>query len=133
MGVIPQESRARAIIRSLQRGEFVALTADQDAGRNGVFVEFLTRRASAHRGPAAIAVSQGCPIVFTYIHRLPGPRFVGHYVGPLWPDPGMEGEEAITELTQRLHDHLAHAIQQYPEEYFWGHRRWKTRPPEEAD
>ena len=40
-----------------------------------------------------------------------------------------EGNHAVQELTQAYTAALESIILQYPEQYFWFHRRWKTRPP----
>jgi KDO2-lipid IV(A) lauroyltransferase len=37
----------------------------------------------------------------------------------------------VESLTQKHVKILEGFIRQYPEQYFWLHRRWKTRPPEE--
>ena len=36
--------------------------------------------------------------------------------------------DAVKAITQRYHDALARLIRRHPEQYFWLHRRWKTRP-----
>jgi len=127
-GVI-EAGKTRAMIRKVRENELVILVADQNAGPDGVFIDFLGRKASAHAGPAVVAIAQGCPVVFAWIERLPSVCFVAHYEGPFWPDASLEKEDAIEELTQRLARRLADVIREHPEEYFWAHRRWKTQPP----
>jgi KDO2-lipid IV(A) lauroyltransferase len=39
----------------------------------------------------------------------------------------------VETLTQRHVKILENFIRQYPEQYFWLHRRWKTRPPNEIE
>ena len=36
---------------------------------------------------------------------------------------------AVQELTQRYTTELEKMIRRYPEQYFWFHRMWKTKPP----
>jgi KDO2-lipid IV(A) lauroyltransferase len=40
-------------------------------------------------------------------------------------------DDTVESLTQRHVKILESFIRQYPEQYFWLHRRWKRRPPEE--
>ena len=35
--------------------------------------------------------------------------------------------------TQRVHAFLESVIRQYPDQWLWIHRRWKTRPAGEPD
>jgi KDO2-lipid IV(A) lauroyltransferase len=46
----------------------------------------------------------------------------------MWPDPALEGDDAVVDLVQRYTDALSDAIRRHPEEYLWAHRRWKTVP-----
>ena len=34
--------------------------------------------------------------------------------------------------TQRIHAEFERVIREYPDQWLWIHRRWKTRPPGEA-
>jgi KDO2-lipid IV(A) lauroyltransferase len=36
----------------------------------------------------------------------------------------------VKAITQRYHDALERMVRAYPEQYFWLHRRWKSRPAE---
>lgn len=126
--IISRNVALKKVLRALKNNTFVALLADQDARRAGVFVDFLGRPASTARGPAMFAIRQGCPVVPAFIRR-DGGAHVGIIERPIYADPALEGEEAVTALTQRFTDVLADYIRRYPEEYFWAHRRWKTPPP----
>ena len=106
--------------------------ADQDARKSGVFVNFLGRPASTVRGPAMFAVRQNAPVIPGFIWRTSAITHHARLEAPLWPDPTLEGDDAITDLTQRYTDRISEAIRQRPTEYFWAHRRWKTKPPERA-
>jgi len=50
------------------------MLADQDAHAEGVFVDFMGRKASNHPGPAVFALRTGAPILFGSAIRQPDGR-----------------------------------------------------------
>jgi KDO2-lipid IV(A) lauroyltransferase len=121
----------RRLPAALAEGAVVALVADQDAGSRGLFVPFLGRAASTFRGPARLSLDTGAPLLFGFLARdgegyrtsierieLPG---VAAGSGDR-PDP-------VEALTRRWVGRLEAAVRERPGQYFWFHRRWKTRPP----
>lgn len=121
----------RGVIRALRNNEMVALLADQNAGRDGIFVNFFGRKASAHRGPAVFALKTRAPILFGSSIRLPNGKH--KLIAELLTFDHLKGltEENIREVTQAHISLLENAIRKYPDHWFWMHRRWKYRPPEE--
>jgi KDO2-lipid IV(A) lauroyltransferase len=118
-----QDANTR-IPQALREGKTVALVADQDAGRRGVFVPFLGRPASTFRGPARLALSQNVPLFFGAAVRMDAGY--GSVLELVDVPPLGDGQEV--ELTRRWVAHLEALIRRHPEQYFWFHRRWKTRP-----
>jgi KDO2-lipid IV(A) lauroyltransferase len=45
--------------------------------------------------------------------------------------PGGDMEEDALRLTEAHTRYLERRVMEAPEQYFWQHRRWKSRPPEE--
>jgi KDO2-lipid IV(A) lauroyltransferase len=127
-GIIRREEAPKAIFRALAKNSCVAMVADQDARDSGVFVDFLGRPASTARGPAVFAIRRQAPVVPAFIRRIGGGRHHAEFLPPMYPDPGLKGDDAVVELVQRYTDALADAVRRHPEEYFWAHRRWKTSP-----
>jgi KDO2-lipid IV(A) lauroyltransferase len=121
-----QDARTR-IPEVLREGKTVALVADQDAGERGVFVPFLGREASTFRGPARLALSQDVPLFFgAAVRQGSGYGAVLERVDA--PAGGDRAEGAELELTRRWVGRLEYQVRRHPEQYFWFHRRWKTRP-----
>lgn len=131
IGIIPRALALRKVLQALRANEAVALLADQDARKGGVMVDFLGRPASTVRGPALFAIRAGCPIVPVFIRRE-GRRHRATIEAPLWPDPSLDEDAAVLDLTQRHAAALARHVRAHPDEYFWPHRRWKTRSVEPA-
>jgi KDO2-lipid IV(A) lauroyltransferase len=125
-GIIRRTMALKKVLQTLADNRIVAMLADQDARSQGIMVDFLGRPASTVRGPALFAVRRNCPLLTGFIHR-DGPRHRAFINPPLYAPPGMPEEEAVRYLTQAHADALARHIRDFPEEYFWPHRRWKTK------
>lgn len=133
IGVIRQGASVRHLVYALRNREFIGILGDQDAGNQGVFVEFLGRTAAVARGPAYFAYRTGCPLVPTAIVRQPDGTHRVEIKAPIRVDPGWDEETAVLELTRAHTRRLDAFIRRNPEHYFWVHRRWKTQPPAADD
>ncbi len=123
---------SRAVLRALRSRHIVGVLPDQDARRHGVFVNFLGRPASTFKGPAFFAYRANVPLFAGFIRRLEDGNHVATLLAPIHPDPSRPQEEEIERLTQAYSDQMSEWIRRYPENYFWVHRRWKTKPPRPA-
>ncbi|HHL72044.1 MAG TPA: hypothetical protein ENJ29_06005 [Bacteroidetes bacterium] len=130
MDVVPRGMAVRSTLRALQKGRFVAFVADQDAGRNGIFIDFLGRPASTPTGPARFAIKAGAPVVFCLCYRDEGGDLHGYY--ETLYDPATAGaaspDETVRTILTLYNRTLEKWIRDYPDHWFWMHKRWKTRP-----
>lgn len=129
-GVIYLEE-SKKLIRNLKKGFAIGLVADQDAGQHGVFVPFFGREASTYTGPALLAwLTESRLEFFSCIRQEDGTytmktQTIEKRVSrEKYPDK----DQAIVELTSKWVKALEGVARQYPEQYFWAHRRWKTKP-----
>jgi KDO2-lipid IV(A) lauroyltransferase len=129
VGLIPADrTGVRRIYEALRENGWVAMLADQDGGRNGVFVPFLGRPASTAIGPARIALATGVPIVMAHGFRRADGRHGLVMEAPLVaPDP--RAPDAAERLTAMHVARVEQWVRERPASWFWLHRRWKTRPP----
>ncbi|MBN2201317.1 lysophospholipid acyltransferase family protein [bacterium] len=131
MRVIRPGVAIREVYRALRSNECVAILADQDAHAGGIFVDFMGRKASNHQGPAVFSIRTGAPIIFGYGLRLPDGRY-SIEAEPLRIDGIREATpENVHRITQAYTSLLEKTVREHPDQYFWMHKRWKTRPPEE--
>lgn len=126
---IPLGEAARGILRTLRKNEFIAVLGDQNAGRMGIFIDFLGRPCSVHQGAALLALKTGAPIIYGYIVRGPRGR---HRVKARWLSfDDLEGgatPENIRIVTEAHVRQLERAIRENPDQWLWMHRRWKRQP-----
>ena len=123
----------REILRELRRGGILALMSDQDNGKAGVFVKFFDKYASAPIGPAIISLKTRAPIIPLAIF----PNYEGKHLikisKPIYPDNYENTPLGQQQLTQEYTNYLESIIREYPDQWFWVHRRWKTQPQDAPD
>jgi len=119
------------VLRALEAGRNVLVLLDQNAKRDeGVFVPFFGRLACTRSGPVALAALRGHPIVPAFIHREANGRSHRIEIQPaLALDPGAaENEEALRRNVARVTAAIEQAVRDWPGQWTWTHRRWRTRP-----
>jgi KDO2-lipid IV(A) lauroyltransferase len=129
MGVVYRDEATREVPKRLRESRTVALVADQNTPRGGIFVDFFGRPAATARGPGVLGLRTGTTILFLDPRRLAGRR--ARYrmgVTPLRIDAGGTMDDRVRALTRAFVRELEMRIRDAPEQYFWFHDRWKTRP-----
>ena len=117
--------------RILRSNGVVGIVGDQDARRSGIFVPYFGRLASTHRGPALFALRLGAPVFSCIARRLPGDEVRYEVRGRRVSfEPTGNVDDDVRSLTTELSRRLEEEVRRAPEQYFWFHKRWKTRPPE---
>ncbi len=130
MEVIHDKDAVRKAPRALRDNHLVALVADHDAlGLASTFVPFFGRPAKTPRGPAVFALRFDSPVLFMTGVRQPSGKYA-FIVKPveveLTGDRDVDVDAIVLRYTQMLED----MIREYPEQYFWQHRRWRRQPPD---
>jgi Kdo2-lipid IVA lauroyltransferase/acyltransferase len=125
--LIVKKDSALTVLRALRKNTAVGILIDQNTTpEEGVFVEFFGIRACANAAFTRLASRTGAAVV-------PGFAFWEErekkYVLRFYPEVPMTGDTQAD--TQRIHSLFESLIRQYPEQWLWIHRRWKTRPPGE--
>jgi KDO2-lipid IV(A) lauroyltransferase len=116
--------RLRAVLAA---NRLLLFLCDQDARRRGVFVPFFDVPASTPKGAAQVAVRLGVPFIPAFGWREAGGRHRVVVHPPLAVPTGDE-ESAVRGLLAGFTARLEAAVRVAPEQYWWAHRRWKTRP-----
>ncbi len=119
----------RQILKSLHEGKIVAILSDQDGGKKGRFVHLFDRLSSTPPGVAAFSLRTDAPIFPVFIFRQKGEKHrieVGDALK--MPDTNATPDEAETFILQQFADTLESKIRRSPDQWLWGHRRWKSSP-----
>lgn len=116
-----------AAAKALKQGRVLGFFSDQDAGPNGIFVEFLGKMASSPAGLPTFARKFEVPVVPAFIVRRPegghriivGPSF--HFV------PGNDPETDLRNFVVYTTKIIEETIRTYPDEWLWFQKRWNTK------
>lgn len=129
-------NRSGELRHALRRGENVAILADQNDHRRMHYADFFGVPAASYIGYARILLRARCRILFSAcIEESSSPlrfRLIFRELRPAG-DPNERWTKARldAESRQLVRDYLdatEEVVRQYPEQYFWMHRRWKSRP-----
>lgn len=119
----------RPLVRAIRGGLPFYYLPDQDLGpRDSVFVPFFGVPAATITGLSRVARLAGAAVVPVVTRQLPrGEGYVMTFY-PAWRDfPSGDDERDA----RRMNEFIEQRVLEMPEQYWWLHRRFKTRPPGE--
>ncbi len=127
---VPKHNSTRRILETLRRGGCVGILIDQNVSpEEGVFVEFFGRPASTTTGLALLALRSGAAVVPGHLARNEKGTYRIMFMPELELVRTGDLERDVRENTQLFTRVIEGWIRQHPEQWLWGHRRWKSRPP----
>jgi KDO2-lipid IV(A) lauroyltransferase len=117
----------KPIIRAMRDGLPFFMLPDMDFGaKDAEFVPFFNIPAATLTAPARIAAATGAhviPVVATFLPNFRGWKVTFHPAWENYPD----GD--IVAATRQMNAFIEARVLEAPSEYFWAHKRFKTRPP----
>ena len=116
----------RPMIKSLKNGEPFYYLPDMDLGaRDSVFAPFFGVPAATITGLSRIARLAGAVIVPCVTRQLPGGAGYTVKLYPAWNGFPSGDPEADA---KRMNAFIEERVREMPEQYYWLHKRFKTRP-----
>jgi len=123
--IIEKRDFARSILKALAANEAVGILVDQNTTLDaGVFVDFFGIPACTNATFARLAAHTGAAVIPGFAVWVAQER---RYRLKFYPPVEISGD--LTADTQRIQKAVERAIREYPDQWLWIHRRWKTRPP----
>ncbi len=125
-----RQQGVRAVVRAMRKGLPFYYLPDMDYGeRDSIFVPFFGVPAATITGLSRIAKLAGAIVVPAVTRQLPGAAGYALTFYPAWRDfPSNDVERD----TRRMNAFIEERVLEMPEQYYWLHKRFKTRPPDEA-
>ncbi|MBV6322763.1 lipid A biosynthesis acyltransferase [Duganella violaceipulchra] len=120
----------KPILRALRDKLPYFMLPDMDFGeKDAEFVPFFGIEAATLTATARIAATTGAqvmPVIATFLPDYQGWRVKFYPVWDNYPGPDMVA------ATRRMNQFIEERVREAPAEYFWTHKRFKTRPNGEA-
>ena len=128
--MFPRQAGIKKGIEIIDSGTRYYYLPDLDFGPNrSVFVPFFGVPAATVTGLAYIARTTGAAVVPCVTRMLPGGGGYRARLYPPWNDFPSGDDHADA---RRMMAFIEERVLEMPEQYFWLHKRFKTRPPGEA-
>ena len=127
--LLSRQESVRASVRAMKAGRPLYYLPDMDFGsRDSIFVPFFGVPTATVPGLSRLARLAGAAVIPVLTRILPDGEGYAVTVGEPWPDFPSADVEADT---RRMNAWIEAAVRTMPEQYYWVHRRFKTRPPGE--
>jgi KDO2-lipid IV(A) lauroyltransferase len=128
--LLSRQAGIRPVVKAMRQGWALFYPPDMDFGpKESIFVPFFGVPAATITGLSRLARLSGARVVPCVTRQLPGLRGYVVRVYPAWENfPG----QSIEEDTRRMNAFIEERVLETPEQYYWVHKRFKTRPEGEA-
>ncbi len=125
---IAKKMAMRPLLKNLKQNAIAGILLDQNVTHvEGVFVDFFGKDACTNKGPALLAASSGAAVLPTFILRTSDRThtvFIGERIKLV--NSGDKSKDAL-ENTALFTKAIEEMVRAQPAQWFWVHRRWKTR------
>ncbi|MEI6614176.1 MAG: lysophospholipid acyltransferase family protein [Chrysiogenales bacterium] len=126
--IIYKQGSLRTILTRLAGNEIIYLLIDQNTvPREGVFVDFFAQKASASTTVSQLYLKHNIPAVPGFL-SYKGQEIILEVFPEINYSRGDNGNDDLLALTQQMTGLIETQIRNFPEQWFWFHDRWKTRP-----
>ncbi|MBN1507044.1 MAG: hypothetical protein JW955_09370 [Sedimentisphaerales bacterium] len=131
--LIDKKGAASLLSEVAGTGCTLGFIADQDAGKKGIFVDFFGRKASTYKSIGLLAITYNLPIAVGSCRRVDN-RFFFEFKPTrlILPQDWADKEDPLLWVTAEYTKGIEEAVREDPTQYWWVHRRWKTRPKGEV-
>jgi KDO2-lipid IV(A) lauroyltransferase len=130
---VDKDDFVRGLLGAMRAGETVGILMDTNmTPPQGVFVDFFGVPACTASGLARIALRTDAAVVpgFT-VWDAKQRKYILRFEPAVELIRTADNEADIVANTAKFTNAIEEIIRQYPDQWLWVHRRWKTRPPGE--
>jgi len=126
--VISSVKASRKVMKALSQNRLVGILIDQRAKRSeGIWADFFGRKAPTTPSLAVLAMKTGAPVLPVFMVRNGFRKHCLLIKEPLELIHTGDIKKDVEANTQLFNHTLESMIRQYPDQWFWVHRRWERK------
>jgi len=127
--LVSRQEGLRAVIRVIKSGKSLYFLPDMDFGpRDAIFAPFFGIPTATITAMPRLAKLTGAKVI-PVVTRQVGDGYVVRFYPPWENYPSGDVEADV----RRMNAFIEERIREMPDQYFWAHKRFKTRPPGEPN
>ncbi|MBL0731278.1 MAG: hypothetical protein JJW03_00265 [Desulfosarcina sp.] len=129
--LIDKKGALPSMVKTLRNGGALGVLVDQSTKRSeGVNVNFFKHKVTATPVVAMLAIRYNCIVLPAFCVREKDGNYTLIYKKPLRVKKTDNLKTDITSYTQVVTDIIEDIVREYPDQWFWFHKRWKRYYPE---
>ncbi len=110
-------------LKALKQGYAIAVLSDQSVPSSKIYMDFLGRPAEVGPMTALLSLKTGLPVFPVDLYRENG-RLIAKFLPAVYPKQEYS-HKAMVEFTKELNGYYEDWIRKHPQDWLWGHNRWK--------
>ncbi len=132
IAILKSKTATIEMMKALKNNQILGMAGDLNVPHNKLFVDFFGRQAAVGRGLASFTLNKECPLIFIWSTRKKGLKHRGYLSRIEYQVTGDKSHDLVA-ISQAITCVLEQKIREFPDQYFWFNKRWKTRPEDEED
>jgi KDO2-lipid IV(A) lauroyltransferase len=125
ISLIPRTGSRKKMLSVLEEHKFLGLASDQNAGKRGIKIPFFDLPASIPKGAGLFHLKTSMPIIVGFCILSRDLKYNLRLREMNLSSIPNEKEDAIIAINTQYSKLLENEVREYPEQYFWFHRKWK--------
>lgn len=123
--IIPLGISVKNVYTALKNKQIIGLAADQRGPEDSIKLEFFGRKTSVYTGPAVLSLKTNSPLIYGLAVRQKDNSYKAAFEEISKENLPDNYDEKVKILSERILKYLEKIIREYPEQWFWMHKRWK--------
>lgn len=127
---LPKKDVLPNLMAALRDKQIIGVLADQNSGKEGIFMNFLGREASVNPSPVIMAMKTDSVILPLFSVRDGDNRHKMVFKDIIEIEKQGDFQMDVYRNLKKCTDVVDAHIHTYPDQWLWLHRRWKTKKSE---